>query len=235
MATNEPPPERRPRRSTRPKQSALARHPQLRRPPTEAHREKLEAIKVAAAELFFSAGYAATDLRSIADSAQMHVTSLYNYISGKEELLYLIMRDGMEGVAGSLDEAVEGIEDPIEQIHKALHSHLLHHLHRRHLAWISHVEVRSLTGEYRTEILRLRRRYESRWVQMLSNAMEAERIIDGDPRILAYGLLSVGQSLARWYEPGGRVPAESISKALADLMLFGLALTDSQTAGGVVS
>jgi AcrR family transcriptional regulator len=182
----------------------------------------LEVIKVVAAEHFYSLGYAATDLRSIADAAHMHVTSLYNYISGKEELLYMIMRDGMDSIASSLEEAVEGADEPVDRLHRALQSHIMHHAHRRHLAWISHVEVRALTGEYRSEILLLRQQYEDRWVEMVEEGMEVGVIVKGDPRITVYGLLSVGQSVSRWYESGGRVSAEEISTSLANLMLLGL-------------
>ncbi len=234
MTTHEPDVESHPphrvdeRQVAEERRSTEDRRPALRRPPTEAHREKLELIKAAAAELFFTVGYAAADLRSIADSAQMHVTSLYNYISSKEELLYLIMRDGMDNVAAGLDQAVANAEDPVERLRTALESHFLHHLHRQHLAWVSHVEVRALTGEYRTEIMRLRKDYEDRWIEMVSSGMQAGRLRQGDARILTYGLLSVAQSLSRWYRPGGRVSAEQVSVMLADMLLNGLVRSDGR-------
>ena len=80
-----------------------------RRPPTAAHKDKLETIKTVAAELFFWHGYAATDLRRIADETDMHVASLYNYIAGKEDLLFQIMQDGLDEINASLDEALEGV------------------------------------------------------------------------------------------------------------------------------
>ena len=69
-----------------------------RRALTAAHRDKLEVIKTVAAEQLDRSGYAATDLRRIADETDMHVASLYNYISGKEDLLFLIMQDGVDEI-----------------------------------------------------------------------------------------------------------------------------------------
>src|SRR5687767_8488986 len=72
---------------------------------TTAHVAKLEQIKQVATELFYREGYSATDLRRIGDGADMHVSTLYNYISGKEELLFLILLDGMREIQAGLDEA----------------------------------------------------------------------------------------------------------------------------------
>jgi AcrR family transcriptional regulator len=205
----------------------VTRGRQPMRPPTPAHRDKLETIKAVAAEHFYTQGYAATDLRGIAASADMHVTSLYNYISGKQQLLYMIMRDGMDGIISSLVEAVDGVEDPVARLSKGLRSHVLHHAQRRHLAWISHVELRSLTGENRKKILRLRRDYEARWKQMVQDGMDAGVVMGGDPGIVVYGLLAVGQSVSRWYEATGRVSEEEMSDTMVKLMLHGLIRTDS--------
>ena len=135
--------------------------------PTAAHQDKLETIKAVAAEQFYWSGYAGTDLRSIADDTDMHVASLYNYISGKEDLLLLIMQDGVDEINASLDQALEGIEDPLDRLRLGLQSHILHHAHRRHLGAVSHTEVRSLTGEPRARMVQLRREYEERWDRLV--------------------------------------------------------------------
>ena len=103
----------------------------------------------------------------------MHVASLYNYISGKEDLLFLIMQDGVDEINASLDEALEGIDDPLERLRLGLQSHILHHAHRRHLGAVSHNEVRSLTGDLRTRMVQLHREYEARWERLLVEGMEA--------------------------------------------------------------
>jgi TetR/AcrR family transcriptional regulator, cholesterol catabolism regulator len=193
-----------------------------RRALTAAHREKLEVIKAVAAEQFYWSGYAGTDLRTIADEADMHVASLYNYISGKEDLLFLIMQDGVDEINASLDQALEGAEDPLDRLKLGLQSHILHHAHRRHLGAVSHTEVRSLTGELRTKMVQLRREHERRWERLVIEGMKAGIIAPAEPRVVVYGLLAVGQSVSRWYDPTGKLPASELAEQLADLLLFGL-------------
>jgi AcrR family transcriptional regulator len=189
---------------------------------TPAHLDKLAEIKREAARCFYELGYAATDVRTIADRVGLQVSTLYNYISGKEELLYLIMKDGMTEIAASLDAAIAGLTDPHERLHAAVRSHVLHHAHRQFRAWVGHVEVRALTGEYLAEILRERREYEQRWIGILEDGIGAGIFVTQDMQLTMYGILAIGQSVSRWYKPGGRITAEKIADSMADMVLSGV-------------
>jgi AcrR family transcriptional regulator len=189
---------------------------------TPAHLDKLAEIKREAARCFYELGYAATDVRTIADRVGLQVSTLYNYISGKEELLYLIMKDGMTEIAAGLDAAIAGLTDPRERLHAAVRSHVLHHAHRQFRAWVGHVEVRALTGEYLAEILRERREYEQRWIGILEDGIGAGIFATQDMQLTMYGILAIGQGVSRWYKPGGRITAEKIADSMADMVLSGV-------------
>jgi AcrR family transcriptional regulator len=197
----------------------------IRGPRTPAHLDKLAEIKNEAASCFYAHGYAATDVRTIADRVGLQVSTLYNYISGKEELLYLIMRDGMIEIAASLEAATAGLSDPREQLRAAVRSHVLHHAHRQFLAWVGHVEVRSLTGDYLADILARRREYERRWIAILDDGIRAGLFRVADPRLAMYGMLALGQGVSRWYRPDGQYDAEKIADAMAGLVLDGVLTT----------
>src|SRR5580698_6016573 len=98
---------------------------------TPAHLDKLAEIKREAARCFYIQGYAATDVRTVAEAVGLQVSTLYNYISGKEELLYVITLEGITEITASLDTAIEGLTDPHDRLHAAVRSHVLHHAHRR--------------------------------------------------------------------------------------------------------
>jgi AcrR family transcriptional regulator len=189
---------------------------------TPAHLDKLAEIKKEAANCFYNQGYAATDVRTIADRVGLQVSTLYNYISGKEELLYLIMHDGMIDIAASLDAAIDGLTDPRDRLRAATRSHVLHHAHRQFRAWVGHVEVRSLTGAHLEEILSQRREYERRWIAILEDGIRAGVFADADPRLTMYGILAIGQSVSRWYKADGQYDAEKIADAMAALVLDGV-------------
>ena len=203
---------------------------------TQAHLDRLESIKEAATELFYTEGYAATDLRSIADATNMHVSSLYNYISSKEELLYLILKDGLSEIALAFDAAVASADDPIEQLRAALRAHIAHHARRRHRAWTSHVEVRALTGERLAAILQLRDTYKAKWVALVEQGVNEGQFACPDPKLAVLYLLSAGQTVSRWYRPDGRVPADELAASMAEIALRGvLARADAPGSGQAAS
>jgi AcrR family transcriptional regulator len=193
----------------------------VRRKRTPAHLDKLAEIKKEAAQCFYVQGYAATDVRTIAERVGLQVSTLYNYISGKEELLYLIMKDGIVEIAAALDAAIAGLTDPCDRLRAAVRSHVLHHAHRQFRAWVGHVEVRSLTGDYLKEIIGKRQEYEHRWIAILQDGISAGVFRDVDPRLTMYGILAIGQNVSRWYKPDGRYDADQIADAMADLVLEG--------------
>lgn len=194
----------------------------MRGKPTEAHLDKLADIKRAAARCFYAQGYAGTDVRTIAEAVKLQVSTLYNYISGKEELLYLIMKDGMAEIISGLDDATAGLADPTERMRAAVRHHVLHHAHRQYRAWVGHVELRALTGDYRADIDRQRREYERRWIALLDDGMRAGVFTPADPRLLMYGVLAIGQNVARWYRPGGPYDPDQIADSMANMVLDGL-------------
>ena len=191
---------------------------------SEAHLRKLALIKEVAAELFYAYGYAATDLRTIADGVDMHVTTLYNYITEKEELLYMIMRDGMDEISASLEAALaEHPDDYLERLRAALRSHIMHHARRRHLARTGHIEVRSLSGNYLTEILDRRRDHEGKWLSLVKEGIALGVLENRDPQMTVYAMLAVGLGVSQWYDPDGRLSAEEIASSLAESALMGAA------------
>jgi len=201
---------------------AVGKPRRIRGKPTPAHLDKLAEIKREAARCFYTLGYAATDVRTIADAVGLQVSTLYNYISGKEELLYLIMKDGITEIALGFDAEIAGLTDHRERLRAAVRFHVLHHAHRQFRAWVGHAEVRALTGKYLEEIVSERREYERRWIEVIEDGMRAGVFTDADPRLTMYGILAIGQNVARWYKPGGGYEAEEIADAMANMVLGGV-------------
>ena len=192
------------------------------RNPTVSHMRKLEKIKIAAAQQFYAVGYAATDMRGLADAVNLHVSTLYTYVTGKEELLYLIMKDGMAEITAAFDKALASTNDPIARMEAAIEAHLMHHATRRFLAWTGQVELRSITGDYREEILRLRDDYEARWLELIRAGQRSGVFAASDAKVAAYVILGMGHSVASWYRPDGRLSAEKVAERIAGQLLNGL-------------
>jgi len=183
---------------------------------------RLEEIKAAATKHFFRNGYAGTDLRMIAKDLDMHAGSLYNYIESKQELLYLILLDGMTDIHSGLDRALDGVVGPRERLKAAILFHFLHHALRRHISWTNHVEVRALTGKYREEIMAMRKDYEAKWVALVEAGMQSEDFRPLDAKTTAFGILSMAQGISRWFNPSGHLSANDMAVLYADLLMHGL-------------
>lgn len=188
---------------------------------TKAHLAKLDEIKRVAAMLFYTNGYEATDVRAISDAVHLHVSTLYTYIAGKEELLYLILEDGMREINAALDTALNGRTEPVERLEAAIKAHVLHHAKRRQVAWTSRIEIRALTGAYRERIVSLRDRYQARWVELVSEGQRAGVLARHDPKIAVFMMLGIGESVAGWFSPDGRLSAEELATSIADQVLRG--------------
>jgi len=179
----------------------------------------MRVIKAKAVELFYRHGFVGTDLRLIAEKVGLHPSSFYNYISNKNELLYLILRDGSVLAAEALDRALEDRTDPEDRLREAVRSYVALQAHQRYIAWTSITEVRMLTGKWRTEILRLSKEYESRWCDLVREGVDSGQFRQLDVSVTAYAILTMGQGVARWFNPRGRLTADQLGGIHADLVV----------------
>ncbi|GJM33622.1 MAG: hypothetical protein DHS20C18_26230 [Saprospiraceae bacterium] len=73
-------------------------------------------IKETALELFAHKGYHSTSISQIAKEAGVSKGLLYNYFSGKEELLEVLLLEAAEEIEVEITEIMETIADPFEQL-----------------------------------------------------------------------------------------------------------------------
>jgi TetR/AcrR family transcriptional regulator, cholesterol catabolism regulator len=190
--------------------------------PTPAAIERLSEIKAAAAKCFYDRGYHGTDLRFIAVEAGMHPSSFYNYIKSKQELLYLIMMDGLDEMNRGLDAAIREAPDPVAALRLAIQFQVSVTANSRFNAWTQQVEVRSLTGEFRETVIFERDKYQRKWVSIVRAGIKSGQFRKVDAKLAVIGMLSMAQ-VSRWYSPGGDAKPEAIAELFADIVISGLA------------
>jgi AcrR family transcriptional regulator len=189
---------------------------------TPAAVERLAEIQDAAVQLFYERGFHGTDLRLIAQQVGMHPSSFYNYIGSKQELLYLILRNGIDRMNEGLAEAVAGIEDPVAALMAAIRFHVTMTAHSRFHAWTEHVETRALEGEFRDLVFEERKKYEAQWVALIERGVATGVFHPSHTKVAVFGLISMAQ-ISRWYSPGGALSPEQIADVFCDIILRGLA------------
>lgn len=69
-------------------------------------------------------GFHAMSLRDLCRESGLSMGALYNYFSGKDELLILIREQGRAVVARAMKVRLDGLDDPREQLAAAIRTHL---------------------------------------------------------------------------------------------------------------
>src|SRR5262245_57913366 len=96
-----------------------------RRVPDDSLRAvRTEEILEAAAELFAKHGYADTDTQLLADKLGVGKGTLYRYFPSKEKLFLAAADRVMVRLRATIDEAITGIDDPLDRIAEAVRTYL---------------------------------------------------------------------------------------------------------------
>jgi len=87
------------------------------------NRRRTQIIKAAIKE-FSSRGFHETEMDKIAITAGVSKGTLYNYFENKQDLFLSSIDWGLNRLIGRVYEAIEGIDDPVEKLQKALEVYL---------------------------------------------------------------------------------------------------------------
>lgn len=196
-------------------------------PPTEEKerpaqvQERRAQILEKAAHLFCVKGYDSTSMSDIADAVGITKAGLYYFVTGKEQLLYLITDYGLDLLETEVLEPLRGITDP-----KALVEALIaHHVHMvlmrpREVTIILH-ERTALTGEYREKILARKKAYIDFVLQILIRLKAQGLARDVDATAATFFLLGALNWIYQWYKVDGRLSEADMVSALTDLFAHG--------------
>jgi AcrR family transcriptional regulator len=170
-----------------------------------------DAIREAAADLFFKKGYEATSLREVASAVGLQVGSLYNHIKGKDELLSDIMASVMLELNGAMDRAIAAAgPGAVARLEAALNCHIRYHAEHAREVFIGNAELRSLTKSDRKSVTAQRKAYEDR-LRSLVDDLAAETGADViDPHLQTFALLAMGIHVSTWYRKNGPQPLDEI-------------------------
>jgi AcrR family transcriptional regulator len=165
----------------------------------------------AAARLFREQGYDRTTVKEIAEACNLLPGSLHYRYQAKEDILVDLMRLGLEQSSTAVSEAVAGVSEPVEQLRRGINAHLRMVVSGSDMVYVLLFEWRSLRGEARAEMIKLRDRYESLWAGMLK-ALSEKGVIREDVDLDLLRLIGLGALnwVATWFREDGRYSLEEI-------------------------
>ena len=182
---------------------------------------KEEILKVAAT-LFKEKGYNAISMRDIAAQMDIKAASLYNHISGKQEILADIVLNvaseftvGMERVVSQKSSSLKKIENLIE-----LHIDITLN-HSEALASLNN-DWMHLEGENLNAFIRMRDGYENNFRNIIKQGIDANEIKPYHPEVILFSILSTLRTLYLWFEKRGKLDVNVLKKDMVSVLIKGI-------------
>lgn len=173
----------------------------------------------AAVAAFAAKGFHGTTTRDIAGAAGMSPAAVYVHHRSKEDLLFLISREGHQEALDVVRRARSASDDLIEQLAAVgrgfAEFHAVHHT----VARILNYELAALTDEHAATIDELRRGIDAELRDLVIQGVEAGVFDVSDSALAATALASMGIDIARWYREDGQWTPDQIGDYYADLAL----------------
>ena len=177
----------------------------------------------AAGRLFAARGYHGTSMRDLGRELGLQGSSLYSHIRSKEDLLVDVIQRAADLFQSSAEQAMaQGGDDP-ERLRALIAGHvdvLLDHVDEAR-TFLN--EARSLDDPHRSRVLAARDSYERTFREVLSRGVSSGAFRpDLDPVVTGILLLSILNSVDRWYRPEGPLDRTELVEAILEFALTGI-------------
>jgi len=189
------------------------------RKPGSVGQETAKLIRQHAVALIAAHGYAAMNLRQLAEGVDLTVGSLYNHIGSKQDLLKGLLKAVMEDLLAAVEERVLPYSTPIMQFQAFVQLHLQFHIDRKNDVLIATTELRSLSAINLHHIIKLRNRYEATLGSILRRG-KATRVFNvRDVKFTTLAIIPMLTGVSQWYRPGGRLSRERLIEEYTSICL----------------
>lgn len=182
---------------------------------------KEEIINISAT-LFRDKGYNSISMRDIAAEMDIKAASLYNHISGKQEILAAIVLEvatefdtGMESVVLQKSSSLEKIKNLIE-LHIDITLNYSEALASLNNDWM-HLE-----GENLNAFIRMRDGYEDNFRNIIKRGIKTNEIKSYHPEVILFSILSTLRTLYLWQEKRGKLEVNILKKDMVSVLINGI-------------
>jgi AcrR family transcriptional regulator len=170
------------------------------------------ALRQAALSLIARFGYEAVTMRRLAAEIGVQAAALYRYYPTKEDLLFALLLEHMEGLIASWDAARPVTADPVARLGAFVRNHIRFHVARRHSTQVSNMELRSLSRQRLSAILKLRAAYEKELRQILREGAEGGAFAIDDVGLTAMAIIQMITGVIVWFRPDERLSVDQVAK-----------------------
>jgi AcrR family transcriptional regulator len=177
------------------------------------------ALVAAAAEAFRSKGYRNATIDDIAEAAGISRPTVYKYTRSKQQLLDLMVEQVTTDLGIRLKDILESGDPASARLHSVIRAHIDAAItHRTFYAIIFSEEV-EISEESRKLFQKWAHQRNHEFQALLDECLAAQRHPDPiDTHIAANLVLSMLNSVYRWYEPSGPVTREQLTDQITMLL-----------------
>jgi AcrR family transcriptional regulator len=185
-------------------------------------RRKREILR-GAARLFDTVGYHGVNMSMIAEAAGLKKPTLYHYISGKDEILFMLHELFIGTLRQNTDQRLESGADALTVLRGVVEDvfGLIHDYPGYIRAFFEH--FRELDSEQRAQIATKRDEYVALIIKVIRRAMADGTVRKADPTLTANCLFGICNWGYQWYRPHKDPPPDVIAAKCWDIFLNGLA------------
>ncbi len=173
----------------------------------------------AAIKLFAERGFNGTGIRDIAAAAGLTTSTLYHYMSNKDDLLVEIMLATITPLRAAAAQIVEDFADPATCLAAIVEMHVWAHASDPLVMMIADTELRALSGERLSKVVKFRDDYEGVWRSVIRAGAKQKTFEVSRPELVVRALLQMTTGVAHWFSPIGKLRLEQLCHEYADWSL----------------
>lgn len=177
------------------------------------------AIREAATQLIARHGYDGVSMRQLAAEVGVQAAALYRYFPTKEALLFTLMHEHMAALIASWEKVRPVADDPRARLIAYTGNHIEFHVARRHSTHVSNMELRSLSKENLTAILKLRTAYEKQLRQILRDGAEQGFFDIEDTTLTAMAIIQMITGVIVWFRPDERLTVAEVVRKYQGMVM----------------
>ena len=175
----------------------------------------------AAIKLFSAVGYAETSLQELVTEAGLTKGAFYHHYRSKEEILLEIHDNFIDEQIERAQAAVSQCGTPADSLRALIRSEMRAISEHQDAVTVFLRERRAFSPDTWKEVRSKRDQLESVFVRLVEQGIADGQFHDGDPQLIAYGILGMVHWAHEWYRP--RLgPTDKIADTFSDMVLDGL-------------
>jgi AcrR family transcriptional regulator len=161
-------------------------------------------------------------MREIARELGMNQSSLYHYVTSKEDVLFRLMNDAMDDVLEKLEEICASDLEAEDKLKKVLHSYIRSYAGDQERLILLVNEMHSLTETSRLILLEKQRKYVQLIKSILKELVDEEKMKEIDPSVATFAFFGMVHYTIKWYHKDGPITVGELAHLFVELFTKGI-------------